>query len=126
MTLRNAGLKKAFLAGAAIAANRLIKFGTDDRTMIPAAAAGDSIVGASDEVGCASGERFDAVLTDIATVDFGGTITRGALITSDSVGRAITATAAAGTNIRICGIALASGVVGDKGPVLLIPGSFQG
>jgi hypothetical protein len=126
MSLRNAGLKKAFLAGAAIAANRLIKFGTDDRTMIPAAAAGDSIVGVSDEVGCASGERFDAVLTGIATVDFGGTITRGTLITSDSVGRAITATATAGTNIRTCGIALASGVLGDKGPVLLIPGSFQG
>lgn len=126
MTLRNAGLKKAFLAGAAITAHRLVKFGADDRTMISAAAAGDFIAGVCDEIGCASGERFDAVLTEIATVDYGGTIARGALLTSDSVGRAITATAAAGANIRTCGIAMVSGVLGDKGAVLLSPGTFQG
>lgn len=126
MTLRNAGLKKPFLAGAAITAHRLVKFGADDRTMLPAAAAGDFAVGVCDEIGCASGERFDGVFTEIATVEYGGTIARGALLTSDSVGRAITATAAAGTNIRTCGVAMVSGVLGDKGAVLLSPGSFQG
>lgn len=126
MSLRNQGLTKAFLAGAAIAANRFIKFSTDDRTMIPAAAAADFIVGVSDDVGCASGERFDAVLTWIATVEYGGTVTRGALLTTDSVGRAITATATAGSNVRTMGLALVSAVSGDKGPVLLVPGSFQG
>jgi hypothetical protein len=65
-------------------------------------------------------------LTDIATVTYGGTVTRGQLVISDSTGRAITATATAGTNVRTCGVAMVSGVVGDLGAVLLTPGSFQG
>lgn len=126
MTLRNQGLTKAFLAGAAISANRFLKFGSDDRTVIQGAAATDSIIGVSDDVGCASGERLDVVLTEIATVEFGGTVTRGGLVISDSTGKAIAATASAGSNVRTAGIALASAVSGDKAPVLLIPGSFQG
>jgi len=124
--MRNQGLVKAFVAGAAINPNRFLKFGADDNTLIQGSAAGDSIFCVSDDVGCASGERIDAVLTDIATVEFGGTVTRGGLTMSDSTGRAIAATASAGTNVRTCGIALVSAVVGDKGPVLLSPGSFQG
>lgn len=126
MTLRNQGLTKAFVAGAAINPNRLLKFGSDDRTLLQGAAAADLIFCVSDDVGCASGERVDAVLTEIATVEYGGTVTRGTQVISDSTGRAIAATAAAGTNVRTAGIALVSAVVGDKGPVLLAPGSFQG
>lgn len=126
MTLRNQGLTKAFVAGAAIAPNRFIKFGTDDRTVIQAAAATDSIIGVSDDVGCANGERIDVILEGIATVEFAGTVTRGGLLISDSVGRAIVATAAAGTNTRTGGVAFASAVSGDKGPVLISLGSFQG
>jgi len=126
MTLRNQGLTKAFVAGAAISPNRLLKFGSDDRTLLQGAAAADFIFCVSDDVGCASGERLDAVLTEIATVEFGGTVTRGGMVISDSTGRAIAATATAGSNVRTVGIALVSAVVGDKGPVLLVPGSFQG
>jgi hypothetical protein len=126
MTLRNQGLIKAFLAGAAISPYRFVKFGADDRTVIQSAAAADSIVGVSDDVGCASGERMDVVLTEIATVEFGGNVTRGGLVISDSSGRAIAATASAGANVRTAGIAMASAVSGDKAPVLLVPGSFQG
>jgi hypothetical protein len=126
MTLRNQGIAKAFVAGAAIAPNRFIKFGADDRTVIQAAAATDSIIGVSDDVGCASGERIDVILTDIATVEYGGTVTRGGLLISDSSGRAIAAAASAGSNARIGGVAFASAVSGDKGPVLISLGSFQG
>ena len=126
MTLRNQGLTKAFVAGAAINPNRFLKFGSDDRTVIHAAAAGDSIIGVSDDVGCASGERIDVILTDIATVEYGGTVTRGGLLISDSVGRAIAATATAGSNARTGGVAFASAVSGDKGPVLISLGSCQG
>ena len=63
---------------------------------------------------------------DIADVVLGGAVTRGDLLTSDANGAAITATAAAGTNIRVIGIALVSGVAGDIIPVLLNPTSFQG
>ena len=126
MTLRNQGLIKPFLCSGAIAPNRFVKFGSDDRTVTLGASATDSIIGVSDDVGAASGERVDVVLSDIATVEFGGTVTRGGLVTSDSTGKAIAATASAGSNVRTCGIALASAVSGDKAPVLLIPGSFQG
>jgi hypothetical protein len=126
MSPRNQGLTKAFQAGAAVAPNRFIKFGADDRTMVQAAAAADFVVGVSDDVGCASGERFDAILDGIVTVDFGGTVTRGAQVMSDANGKAITAAASAGANVRTAGIAMASAVSGDKAPVLLVPGSFQG
>ncbi len=125
MTIRNEGLTKPYVAGAAIAARRLLKFGADDDTVIQGAAAGDSIFGVSD-LAAASGERVDVILTDIPTVEYGGNITRGQLVISDSVGRAIAATAAAGTNVRTAGIAMVSGVSGDLGAVLLSPGSFQG
>lgn len=124
--MRNQGLTKAFVAGAPISPNRFLKFGADDRTVIHAAAAGDSIIGVSDDVGCASGERIDVIHTDIATVEYGGTVTRGGLLMSDSTGRAIAATASAGANARTGGTALVSAVVGDKGPVLISLGSFQG
>jgi len=66
------------------------------------------------------------VLSGVATVEYGGTVTVGALLISDSTGRAIAATAAAGTNVRTIGVAMVAGVVGDLGAVLLSPGSFQG
>ena len=126
MTLRNQGLIKPFLCSGAIPANRFVKFGSDDRTVTLGAAATDSIIGVSDDVGAATTERIDVVLSEIATVEFGGSVTRGGLVMSDSTGKAIAATASAGSNVRTCGIALASAVSGDKAPVLLIPGSFQG
>ena len=124
--MSNQGLTKAFVAGAAIAPNRFIKFGADDRTVLQGAAAGDFIFAVSDDVGCASGERLDNILTDSATIEYGGTVTRGALLMSDSVGRAIAATASAGANVRTGGVALVSAVSGDKGPMLISLGSFQG
>jgi len=130
MTMRNQGLVKTFNAGASVNHARFVKFDSDDRTVIQSAAAADFTIGVSDfsanATAAASGERVDVQLTDIATVTYGGTITRGQLVISDSTGRAITATATAGTNVRACGVAYVSGVVGDLGAVLLIPGSFQG
>lgn len=125
MTIRNEGLTKAFSAGAAIGAFRLLKFGANDETVIQGAAAGDSIIGVS-SLAAATNERVDVILTDIPSVVYGGTITRGQLVISDSTGRAIAATAAGGTNVRTAGVAMVSGVVGDIGAVLLSPGSFQG
>jgi len=124
--MSNQGLTKAFVAGAAIAPNRFIKFGADDRTVLQGAAGSDFIFAVSDDVGCASGERLDNILTDSAIIEYGGTVTRGALLMSDSMGRAIAATAANGANVRIGGVALVSAVSGDKGPMLISLGSFQG
>lgn len=130
MTMRNQGLMKTFLAGAAVNPARFVKFDSDDRTVIQGAAAGDLLIGASDSnpnnTAAAAAERVDVILDGVVTVTYGGTVTRGQLVMSDSTGRAITATAAAGTNVRTAGIAMVSGVVGDLGAVLLSPGSFQG
>ena len=130
MSIRNQGLFKTYNAGGTVNHARFVKFDSDDRTVIQSAAAADFTIGVSDfspnATSAASGERVDVQLTDIATVTYGGTVTRGQLVISDSTGRAITATAAAGANVRTCGVAMVSGVVGDLGAVLLTPGSFQG
>lgn len=130
MTMRNQGLVKTFNAGGSVNHARFVKFDSDDRTVIQSAAGGDSTIGVSDfnatATATASGERVDVQLTDVATVTYGGTVTRGQLLMSDSTGRAITAAAATGANVRYCGVAMVSGVVGDLGAVLLTPGSFQG
>lgn len=115
--MANEVLTKAFLAGAAINARRIVKFDTTDGTVIQAAAAADLSVGVCGEVGPASGERCDVVLQGIADVDFGGTVARGAMVTADANGKAV---AAASTN-RTIGIALVSAVSGDIAPVLIAP-----
>ena len=127
MTMRNQGLVKTFNTGAAIARSRIVVFGADERTVIQAAAATAALIGVSDDVAApAVGDVADVVLTGVATVEYGGTVTVGALLTSDSVGRAIVVTAGAGANVRTIGVAMVAGVVGDLGAALLSPGSFQG
>lgn len=129
MSLRNTGLMKVFIAGAAIQPSRLVKYDADDRTVIQGAAAADAVFGVSDATpinAAASGERVDVAMSGIVPVTYGGTVTRGQLLMSDSFGRAITATAAAGTNVRVAGIAMVSGVLDSLGDISLSPGSFQG
>jgi hypothetical protein len=130
MTMRNAGLAKVFTTGASVNPSRFVKFDSDDRTVIQSAAAADLTIGVSDYnpngTAAAATERVDVFVDGIVTVTYGGNVTRGQLVMSDSSGRAITAAASAGTNVRSCGVAMVSGVSGDLGAVLLIPGSFQG
>lgn len=125
MTLRSEGLAKGFRAAATIAAKRLVKFDTTDTTIVQSAAVGDFHIGVSD-LGGAAGQEVDAFMSGVAIVEFGGPVTRGALLTSDSVGRAVVAAPAAGVNNRIIGVAMVSGVLGDLGSVLIYPGSVQG
>lgn len=118
-----------FIADAAIPNNRLVKFGTGDRNVAVAAAATDSIIGVVNEMpaGIATGERLDVVRVGIAWVEAGAAITRGALITSDAVGRAVTAAPAAGVNNRIIGVADESATAaGDVIRFVIEPGSVQG
>ena len=125
MTQRNPDLFLTFTAGGAITGNRFVKFGSGDRLIVQAAAATDAILGVSD-LTSAQDENVDVCLTGIFPVTYGGNVTRGDLLTSDSSGRAIVAAPAAGVNHRIAGIAMVSGVSGDLGSVRLSPGSVQG
>lgn len=124
--MSNPILQKSWTAGAAINAFRFVKFSAAD-TVIQAAAAADAIIGAANEVGAASGERQDVIHVGIAFVEAGAAFALGALLMSDSVGRAITAAGSAGTNVRIGGVALeAASAAGDIVRVAIGPGSFQG
>jgi hypothetical protein len=127
MTMRNQGLLKTFNTGAAVARSRIVAFGADERTVIQAAAVSSVMFGVSDEVPApATGDVADVVMTGVATVEYGGNVAVGALLTSDSVGRAVAAAPGAGVNNRIIGVAMVAGVLGDLGAVLLSPGQIQG
>lgn len=119
-------LNRAYTAGGAIAAFRIVKLGSNDGEVVQAAAATDALVGVCESVGPASGERCDIVTVGVADVEFGGSVTRGALLTSDANGKAVAAAPAAGVNNRIIGTALVSASSGDIGPMLLGPCSMQG
>lgn len=120
------GLITTDVASAAITKRRLVKPGATDNTALQAAAATDPIFGVSTDLDSAVGKTVDVIRTGIAPVEYGGTIARGAPVTSDATGRAIAAAPAAGANVRIVGFADVSGVIGDIGSVFLAPGSIQG
>lgn len=124
--MANPDLIKNFKAEAAITKYTIVKMGSADGQVLQAAAVGDKIVGVTTDIDAAINERCDVIFGGEAEVVFGGAVTRGDLLTTDANGRAVTAAPAAGTNNRIVGIALVSGVLGDVGRILVQPGSFQG
>lgn len=124
--MSRAGESRNYTAQAAIPARRIVKYGTADHTVTPAAAATDLFCGVS-ELGCtAANDRVDIIKDDYAIIEYGGTVTRGQRLTSDASGRAVVAAPAAGSNVSIIGIAEVSGVVGDFGEVWISPSVLQG
>lgn len=117
--MRNELFIKACYAGAAILPFRIVKHGAADAFAIQSAAGTDSSFGCSDSLGAAAAnDPVDIIRGGIAEVTYGGTVTRGDPLTSDSQGRAIKAA----TGNRIVGFAEVSGVVGDRGSVFIAPG----
>ena len=119
-------LTKSFNAGGALAANSIVKVGANDYDVLQAAAVSDKLLGITTEVASASGERADVIVIGIADLKINGTVARGDQLTSDASGLGVTAAPAAGTNNRIIGTALISGVAGDIIPVLVGPSMLQG
>lgn len=126
--MANNGLRKSYTAEGAISANRIVKVGAADWGALQAASAAvtEFMIGVSTEVDSVSGERVDVVHEGIADLKLGGTVARGAPVTSDASGQGVAPAPAAGTNNRIIGFALVSGVNGDIIPVLLAPSVMQG
>lgn len=120
--MRNEGLSKALIAGAAVAARRIVKFGSADTAVVQAAAATDLSIGVSD-LGSDSGDYCDVIVSGIALVEYGGNVTRGQLLTADADGKAVAAAPAATASNRVIGVAMVSGVSGDIGSVLIAQGS---
>jgi hypothetical protein len=65
-------------------------------------------------------------MAGLADVTAGGTVTRGAPLTSDATGRAVVAAPAAGSNVRLIGFARQAAVVGDVFEIVVSPGLMQG
>jgi len=125
--MRNHGLIKNYTAEAAIGAYRIVKFGAADGGVLVAAAAGDKVIGINDRLAAAvAGDRIDVIRSGIAEVEYGAAVAAGDLLMSDASGRAIVAAAAAGTNVRVIGMAEVAGVLGDIGSCMVEPGTFQG
>lgn len=129
--IQHNGATVAFVAGAEILPHRIVKFGAADNTVVQASAAADLSIGVSyvpnslDDptlygqppgvVKILPGDTVEVVTGCYPRVEFGGTVPRGAAVTSDAQGRAI----AAATGNQILGFAGFSAVVGDIGPVLI-------
>ena len=124
--MSNASLVRNFAAAAAIPAFTIVKFGAADGAIVPAVAVADFAFGVTTDIPAALGERCDAIMGGLADVLYGGAVTRGALLTVDASGRAVTAAPGAGVNNRVIGVAYVSGVLGDIGAVLIAPGQVQG
>jgi len=87
-----------FTAESVVEKYRIVKFGTADGTVAHAGTATDKMFGITTEVGAVEGERADVIYSGPALVETGGAFDKGDFLTSDSQGRAIKATPAAGTN----------------------------
>lgn len=136
--MNNPGLIKNFKAETAVAAYRIVKFGASDDTVAQAAANTDAMMGVNGALAGDAGKRVDIVLSGVAEVEYGGNVTRGDLLTADANGRAVAvtrhthtentagaytqnATTAAAGNVRVIGVAMVSGVLGDIGSVNISP-----
>lgn len=120
------GTTKGYTAEAAIGAHRIVKHGTADGQAVQGAADTDALMGISTELPSDEGETVDVVKTGLADVEYGGAVTRGDPLTSDSVGRAVKAAPAAGENANLVGYAEVSGVLGDIGSAAIFPSVMQG
>ena len=120
-------LVRAFEASAVIAAFKIVKF-SDTAASSKVATASvntDPIAGVTGSIGAAAiGDLADLTLLGIGLVTAGGTITAGALLTTDASGNAIVAVPTAGVFMSIIGKALAPAVSGDVFDFLANPDAF--
>lgn len=87
------GMQKAFKAGAAVGANRIVKFDADDDHVIQATGARDGMIGVAQHAAQAAEDGVRVMFTGITDVVYGGPVTRGDLLTADADGKAVPMTA---------------------------------
>ena len=125
--MHNPGRIKNFTLESNVGQYRIGVFGSKDDTMVQASAVSDSLIGVCAQPGGATtGERADFVLTGIAEVEYGGTVTRGNDLTTDAQGRAVAAAPSSGVVNKLIGKAMESGVLGTIGSVLLNQSQIKG
>lgn len=118
---------KTRTAGGAIAAYRIVAHGTAENQVVQAASATAALCGVTQQLGAdAAGEPVDIAKGGIPEVTLGGIAAAGDPLTSDANAKAIKATPAAGSNVRIIGFAEVAGIAGDRIPFQFAPGLMQG
>jgi hypothetical protein len=122
----NRGLRKNYVAPAAIGKYRIVKPGANPGEIAIASAAADKQIGVTTDIDAAAGDRSDVVRSGITPVYYGGNVAVGDPLTSDANGAAVVAAPAAGANARIVGIAELAGAAGDIGEVFVAPSVMQG
>jgi len=121
------GIEKSVKCTAAVAAAFTIgKFGADDDTMSLATAATDMLAGVFQHATANAGDEVRVMLEGITKIRLGGTVVRGQPLTTDASGQAVAAAPAAGSNVRVIGLAMASGISGDIITMLISPSVMQG
>jgi hypothetical protein len=123
----NVGQDFTYLAGGAMTQYTFVKHSTAaDRTVLLADSATAPVIGVCQD-DATSAQRTQIRTGGRTTIVYGGTVTRGDLLTSDSTGRAITytkATVFTGTpyivsGSPVYGVAEESGVVSERHMILL-------
>ena len=77
------GIEKASRAGAAVAIHRIVKLGADDDHVLVGAAVGDGLVGVSQNAGPVAEDAVRVMVTGISKIEAGGTVARGARVTTE-------------------------------------------
>lgn len=104
MTSFNNNSRLAVQAESAIEAFRFVKTGTAEKSVVPATAGTDAIVGVTvDDCGTTAGNAVTIQIANTIKVTAGGAVSAGAFVTAGADGKAV-ATTTAGDTVR--GIAL--------------------
>lgn len=115
------GLVIPFRAAGALARRRIVIHGAADGQALQAAGSTALLIGVTTDIASAIGETADVIRNGLADVEYGGTVTRGQFLTSDSVGRAVGVTLPVAAGTFVIGTAEVSGVVGDIGSLNITP-----
>ncbi|MDA8113958.1 MAG: DUF2190 family protein [Acidithiobacillus sp.] len=114
------------LADAAISEYYVVKRGTDDSHVATSAVAAEACLGIANEA-AATGQQVTVNLLGYSFAIASAAIAAGGKIMSSGDGRVAPATAAAGVNAHVLGIAVGKATAaGDKLLVLLVPSVMQG
>jgi hypothetical protein len=123
----NVLLAKNYVADIALPRFRLVKQGSADDHITLATGSLDTFIGTTMDIPAAPNERSDVHMLGIAYLEAGAAFSSGTWITSDSIGRGIAASPAAGINASVIGRALeTANAAGDVIRVLVAHGQIQG
>ncbi|AQZ95557.1 DUF2190 domain-containing protein [Halopseudomonas phragmitis] len=116
------GLITPFTAIGAIGAYLIAAHGATDGAAVQADDGATMMLGVTTDIPTADGGTADVVRNGLASVTYGGNVTRGNPLTADANGRAVAVALPAAADTFIVGFAEVSGVEGDIGSALVAPG----